>query len=130
MKYLAVRHVLRIHERVIAASGGDPAVRDPGMIDSAVAQPRMTFGGEPLYPTLAEKAAALSYSLNMNHPFVDGNKRTSHAAVEMFLLRNGHEIDASVDEQEAVFLGVAAGMIGREEFVGWVKAHIIRRRYT
>jgi death-on-curing protein len=114
MKYLTVQHVLRIHERIIQASGGNPTVLDIGKIDSAVAQPRMTFGGHALYPTLADKAAALAYSLNMNHPFQDGNKRTSHAAMEMFLLRNGHEIDASVDAQEAIFLGVAAGQVGRD----------------
>jgi death on curing protein len=128
MKYLTVRHILRIHERVIATSGGDPTVLDLGKVDSAVAQPRMTFDGAPLYRTLAEKAAALAFSLNKNHPFQDGNKRTSHAAMEMFLLRNGSEIEASVDEQEAVFVGVAAGTIGREEFTEWVQAHVVPRK--
>src|SRR5690242_5998862 len=109
MKYLAVRHILRIHERIIESSGGTPVILDLGRIDSAVAQPRMTFEGRPLYRTLAEKAAAPAFSLNMNHPFPDGNKRISHAAMELLLLRNGHEIDATEDEQEAVFLGVAAG---------------------
>jgi death-on-curing protein len=127
MRYLSVDQVLRIHARVIAASGDDPTILDRGKIESAVAQPRMTFGGQPLYPTLAEKAGALAFSLNKNHPFQDGNKRTSHAAMEMFLLRNGHEINASVDDQEAMFLGVAAGTIGREQFTEWVKAHLIKR---
>ena len=127
MKYLAVRHVLQIHERVIEASGGGPAILDMDKIDSAVAQPRMTFGGQSLYPTLAEKAAALAFSLNKNHPFQDGNKRTSHAAMEMFLLRNGHEIDGTPDAQEAMFLGVAAGLIPRAAFTEWVKVHLVRR---
>src|SRR3954470_23877905 len=100
MKYLKLSHVLRIHQRVIEQSGGSPAVLDLNKIDSAVAQPRMTFDGEPLYPTLAEKASALGFSLSKNHGFQDGNKRVSHAAVEMFLLRNGYEIDATTDEQE------------------------------
>jgi death on curing protein len=129
MKYLTVRHVLRIHERVIATSGGDPAVLDRDKIDSAVAQPRMTFDGAPLYRTLAEKAAALAFSLNKNHPFQDGNKRTSHAALELFLLRNGYESAASVDEQEAVFVGVAAGTIDREAFTEWVRAHVVPRKH-
>jgi death-on-curing protein len=127
MKYLAVRHILRIHARVIEASGGDPTILDVGRVDSAVAQLRMTFGGQPLYPTLADKAAALAFSLNMNPPFQDGKKRTSHAAMEMFLQRNGHEIDDTVDAQEAVFVGVAAGLISREDFTKWVAAHIVRR---
>src|SRR4051794_18760478 len=103
MRYLTVRQVLRIHQAVIERTGGASAVLDMGRLDSAVAQPRMTFDGQPLYPSLAEKASALAFSLLMNHPFADGNKRTSHAALEMFLLRNGHEIIAPVDEQEAVF---------------------------
>jgi death-on-curing protein len=128
MKYLEVRHVLRIHERVVARTGGDPTVLDLNRLDSAVAQPRMSFGGQQLYPTLADKAAALAFSLSMNHPFLDGNKRTSHAAMEMFLLRNGHELDAPVDEQEAVFLAVAAGTMDPEAFTSWVHAHVIARR--
>jgi death on curing protein len=128
VKYLRVDHVLRIHERVVERSGGAPGVLNPDAVDSAVAQPQMAFGGQDLYPTLAEKAAALAYSLNMNHPFQDGNKRTAHAAMEMFLLRNGHEIEASVEEQERVFLAVAAGEMDREAFAAWVRGAMIGRR--
>ncbi len=64
----------------------------------------MTFDGQELYPTLVEKAAALGFSLVTSHPFVDGNKRLGHAAMETFLLMNGHEIEASVDEQEDLIL--------------------------
>jgi death-on-curing protein len=128
MKYLKVDHVLRIHQRVIETSGGDPAIRDLGLIDSAVAQPRMAFGGQALYPTLVEKAAALGFSLIMNHGFVDGNKRTGHAAMEMFLLRNGYEIHASDDDQEETVLRVAAGLMDREEFTDWLRARLVRKR--
>src|SRR5262249_37906568 len=124
MKYLAVRHVLRIHERVIEQTGGVPTIRDTNGLDSAVAQPRLAFGGQSLYPTLADRAAALAFSLVMNHPFVDGNKRTGQAAMEMFLLRNGREVEAPVGEQEAVFLSVAAGTMEREAFTAWVRAHV------
>jgi death on curing protein len=127
MKFLAVRHVLKIHERVIEQTGGEPAVLDMGRLDSAVAQPRMTFDGQPLYPSLAEKAAALAFSLTKNHPFADGNKRTSHAAMEMFLLRNGQETSAPVDEAEAVFLAVAAGTMTREALAEWVRVHLVPR---
>jgi death-on-curing protein len=87
----------------------------------------MSFDGKPLYPTLIDKAAALAYSLNKNHGFADGNKRVSHAAMEMFLIRNGHEIDAGVDEQESVFLQLAAGEIDRKPFTELVRSHIKRR---
>lgn len=60
----------------------------------------MTFNEEELYPTLAEKAAVLGFSLIQNHPFVAGNKRMGHAAMEIFLILNGFEIEASVEEQK------------------------------
>lgn len=79
-------------------SGGAVGVLNLPALESALAQPRMTFGGEDLYPTLVEKAAALGHSLIANHPFVDGNKRTGHAAMEVFLMVNGCEIQASVKD--------------------------------
>src|SRR4051812_16568264 len=127
MRYLRLDHVLRIHERMIERFGGDPGIRDVNLVDSAVAQPRASFGGESLYPTLAEKAAALGFSLTKNHGFVDGNKRTAAAAVEMFLLRNGHEIDAPVDEHEAIYLGLAANTATREEYLAWLQSRMVRR---
>lgn len=84
----------------------------------------MTFGGFELYPTIIEKASALGFSLIQNHPFIDGNKRIGHAAMEMFLLLNGFEISASVDVQEEVILKVAASEMKREEFTEWFRNHI------
>lgn len=81
----------------------------------------MTFGGKELYPSLLEKAAALGFSIIMNHPFIDGNKRTGHAAAETFLVLNGLEINASVDEQEPLVLAIASGEQGREAFVEWLQ---------
>lgn len=86
----------------------------------------MTFGGQDLYPTLAEKAAALCFSLVQNHPFVDGNKRVGHAATEVFLMLNHFEIQASVDEQEELILSIASGIQSREDLVQWLEAHIIQ----
>ncbi len=94
-----------------------------GLLESAIAQPRMTFGGEDLYPSLLEKAAALGFSPIMNHPFVDGNKRTGHATTETFLILNGLEINGSVDEQEHIVLAIASGELGREAFVEWLRQH-------
>ena len=96
-------------------------------LESALAQPQMTFGGEDLYPTLVDKAAALGYALIKNHPFLDGNKRTGHAAMEVFLVLNGYEIRATVDEQEHVMLQVAANEIDREEFTAWLRTHVVAK---
>jgi death-on-curing protein len=84
----------------------------------------MSFGGIELYATLAEKAAALCYSLVMNHAFVDGNKRIGHAAMETFLIMNGFEMDADVDDAESVILGLAAGELRRAAFTEWVAKHV------
>jgi len=86
-RHLSLREVLTLHERIAARSGGGVGLRDFGMLESALAQPRQTFGGSDLYPTLVEKAAALGFSLIANHPFVDGNKRMGHAAMEIFLAK-------------------------------------------
>jgi len=85
-------------------TGGSVGILDIGALESAVAQPRMTFNNEELYPTVVEKASALGYSIIQDHPFVDGNKRTGHAALETFLVLNGCEISASVDEQTEIIL--------------------------
>jgi death-on-curing protein len=122
IRYLSLEEVLELHRLVLRQSGGLEGVRDLGGLDSAVAQPQMTFDGQDLYPCLPTKAAALGFSLIRNHPFVDGNKRIGHLAMEMFLVLNGHELDAGVDEQERIILGLAAGEVSREEFAGWVRS--------
>ena len=85
----------------------------------------MSFGGQDLYPGLADKAAALGFSLISNHPFIDGNKRIGHAVMEAFLMLNGFELVATVDESERVILAVASGEWSREAFEGWVRVHTV-----
>lgn len=99
-------------------------IRNLSAIESALVQPIMTFGEQELYPTIAEKASAIGFSLIMNHPFADGNKRLGHAAMEVFLVMNGFEINAGIDEQERVILQLASGLIGREEFTVWLSNNI------
>lgn len=127
IRYLTLEEVLELHRLVLEQSGGLGGVRDLGGLDSAVAQPQMTFGGQDLYPGLGEKAAALGFSLVCNHPFVDGNKRVGHAAMETFLVLNEWELVAGVDEQEQVILRLAAGTLRRDEFTAWVKSHLRQR---
>ena len=126
MRYLTLAEVLDLHRRVIEQSGGADGVRDLGRVESAVAQPQMMFGGDELYPTIESKATALCFSLVMNHPFVDGNKRIGHAAVETFLVMNGFELVADVDDAEKAILTVAAGQLSREELLEWVTSHVQR----
>ena len=127
MRYLSLQEVISLHSPLIAQSGGSSGLRDRGALESAVAQPEASFGGEELYPDLASKAAALGHSLIQNHPFVDGNKRIGHAAMEVFLFLNGHEIDASVDEQEQIIIQVASGKVSRIELGEWLREHVVVR---
>jgi death-on-curing protein len=124
MRYLTLNELLEIYRQVMAQSGGAVGIRDLNALEAAVAQPRATYGGEDLYPTQADKAAILGYLLVKNHPFIDGNKRIGHAAMEVFLLLNGYELQAAVDEQEAVILSIAAGQLEREAFTHWLTDHL------
>jgi len=126
MRYLTLAEVLDLHRRVLEQSGGAEGVRDLGGVESAVAQPQMTFGGDELYPTIESKATAFCFSLVMSHPFVDGNKRIGHAAMETFLVMNGYELAANVDAAEKVILTLASGELTREELLEWLTSHISR----
>lgn len=125
MRYLSLEQVLELHAMLVARHGGAPGVRDRALVASAVARPMMSFDGSDLYPTLVDKAAALAHSLVNNHAFVDGDKRVGHAALEVFLLLNGHELDADVDESERVMLGVAAGTLSQEGLTAWVRSRVV-----
>ena len=124
MRYLALAEVVALHRRLLEATGGAAGIRDLGALESALAQPKLTLAGSDLHPTLAEKAAALCFSLVGNHPFVDGNKRVGHAAMETFLVLNGAQIDAGLDEQERVMLDLASGRINRGQLADWLRQHL------
>jgi death-on-curing protein len=124
MRYLNLVEVLALHRQIIEQSKGAMGIRDLGSLESALAQPRMTFAGEDLYPTIVDKASALGFSIVMNHPFIDGNKRTGHATMETFLILNGLEINAYVDEQERVILALASGELERDAFTKWLQGSV------
>ena len=127
MKYITLGEVIELYYQIMATTGGLPGIRDLGALESALAQPRMTFDNKELYPTLEEKAAALGYSLIMNHPFLDGNKRIGHAAMETFLVINGKELKSTIDEQEKVIVNLAADIIDRKVFTEWGRNHIAKK---
>lgn len=128
MKYLSVSDILIIHEKLIHSFGGTNEIRDIGLVESSVAQPRMTFDGKDLYPSIYEKAGILGFSLIKNHAFIDGNKRIGHAAIEIFLLINGYELIDDVDHQEKIILSVASGNLSKEDFIKWLEAKVIKKK--
>ncbi len=124
MRYVTLGEVLELYRRIIQQTGGASGVRSLAALESAVAQPRMTFEEKDLYPTIEAKAGALAFFIIQNHPFVDGNKRCGHAAMETFLVLNGKEIEVPVDEVEKIILAMASGKFSLKDFVDWLAGHI------
>lgn len=124
MTYLTVDEVLEIHREMIRNFGGSSVILDLGKVESAVAQPRMTFGGEDLYPGLLEKAAALWFSLTCNHGFEDGNKRVGYGGMVIFLKMNGHDVRAEVDDKESTCLALADNKRSRADLLDWLTRHV------
>jgi len=117
--HLSAEAVKAIHDEVLAAHGGSSGLRDTALLESAVAAPQATYGGEPLLKDVVEIAAAYLFYLCGNHPFVDGNKRTALASCLVFLEANGRLPDPGlpgleIDAWEALVLDLAASRVDRD----------------
>ena len=118
---IQLNDILELHEQSIKLYGGSMSIRDEGLLQSAIQRPFQTFGGEDLYPTVYEKAAALGESLIENHPFVDGNKRTGALAMFTFLMEYGIEINASNANFYHFVIAISTGEMKFEAIVEWLK---------
>ncbi|MCT7966440.1 type II toxin-antitoxin system death-on-curing family toxin [Laspinema sp. D1] len=123
-RFIQLSQVLDIHNRQINKFGGTSGIRDEGLLDSALAQPQATFGGQLLHPTLPEQAAAYLYHLAKNHPFVDGNKRTAFAVMDTFLRINGYRLDLSPDATYQMVLDVVEDKMSKEALGEFLGKHI------
>ena len=101
MRSLTIAEVLETYQRIMQQSGGLIGIHDMGALESA-----------------------LGFSIIQNHPFIDGNKSTGHAAMAMFLAINGYKINASIDEQYEIILSVASGKLGRDRLAEWLANYI------
>jgi len=124
VEYLSVSQVLALHAQQLRRYGGGAGVRDRGALESALARPAATYGGEDLYPDIADKAAALMHSLALNHPFVDGNKRVAAFAAIVFAESNGQEFLATPDELVDTTLAVAEGKMAIEALAIWFRQRL------
>jgi death-on-curing protein len=122
--------VLFIHARLTDETGGDHLLRDVGLLASAVARPRAVFAGGDLYPSLEAKAAALMQSLILNHPFLDGNKRTGITAAALFLLGNGRRLTADNAELERFTYAVTNGQVSLAGMALWFGGYHRRLRFS
>ena len=128
VEFFTLDEVLSLHADQIARYGGPTLVRDVGLLESALAMPAATIGGELLHASLEEQAAAYLFHLVKNHPFVDGNKRTGLVAMLAFLGLNSLRLDATEDELVELVLGVASGQVSKAEVAVFVKRHAHRMR--
>ena len=131
--YLTAEAVKAIHDEVLSAHGGSSGLRDTALLESAVAAPQATYGGQPLLKEVVEIAAAYLFYLCSNHPFVDGNKRTALAACLVFLEANGRLPDPGlpgreVDAWEALAMDVGASRLDREGTTKRLRALLAKKR--
>ena len=125
IRFLTAEEVEQIHKRVVAEFGGSAGIRDRGLLESAIAQPQMTFGGEYLHPSVPEMAAAYLYHLCGNHPFIDGNKRVGLAAALVFLELNGLRLKAEHDIIEKLVWEIAAGNVSKGHLSEFCITHCV-----
>lgn len=125
-EFLELADILNIHQILIEQVGGMPGVRDEGLLESALSQPKATFFGELLHSTIYKQAAAYLYHLAKNHSFLDVNKRTAYGAMEAFLRLNGYNLDLSNEEAYKMVMQVAQGKISKEELSSFLEQHIRR----
>lgn len=123
-RFLSVDDVLLLHAIAIEDQGGDPSLRDRGLLESAVATPSQQFGGRYLHEDIPAMAAAYAFHICKNHPFVDGNKRAATAAMIVFLSDNGWSFDATADEAEPAIVQLAAGSLDKQAFTEWARRHM------
>ena len=125
MKTLTKQLILTLQEQLVQESGGEPGLRDEGLLDSALATPFQSFDGVELYPSVVEKATRLGYGLVANHAFQDGNKRIGTHAMLVFLVLNGLELEYKDEDLIAIILEVAAGGVNYATLLDCVKSHLV-----
>lgn len=123
MKRLSTRLITKIHDELIAETGGSYGIRDAALLDSAVNAPYHTLDGQYLYPTQQAKAARLCCSIIGNHPFMDGNKRIGIAAMIVFLGINGISLNSEDSELVDLGIGIADGSIDCDTLTKWIIRH-------
>lgn len=123
MILLTTEEVIMLHDKLLAATGGLPGLRDRGLLESAVRSVDAGFEDVELYPTVEEKAARLAYTLISNHPFADGNKRAGILAMLMTLRLNSVKLRYTQQELIALGLDAAKGKAKYKEILRWVCLH-------
>jgi len=120
---IPIKEVEQLHRILIDKFGGSHGIRDNSALESALARPFQTFDGKELYASVLDKAASLIESILINHPFIDGNKRTGYTLLRLFLIRNGIDITSSRDNKYEFVIDIASGTLKYEGIVSWLTAN-------
>ena len=120
---LTVSEILRLHQKLLDATGGLSGTRDLGLLESAVYSANQVFGEEEAYPTVEQRAARLAYAITQNHPFVDGNKRIGMLVMLMTLRLNHVQIQYTQAELIQLGLSVADNSYRYEDILTWINNH-------
>ena len=120
--WLDIEIAMAIHDRQLAEHGGGSGVRDPGMLESALARPINAWAYGADDP--ADLAAAYAFGVARNHPFVDGNKRTAWVLARLFLALNGHALRFAASDAVGVMLALAAGKLSDSELADWLRQRL------
>ena len=121
---ISVQEVESIHNILIDTFGGSKGIRDLGLLESALARPFATFQITDLYPSPIDKAAALLESLVINHPFIDGNKRTAYTLMRLILLENQMDINASQEEKYNLVISASTGQYRFDDIRNWISRNL------
>jgi len=116
---IPTQEILTIHKTLIDTFGGSPGVRDLPALESALARPFQQYDGADLYESILQKAAALVESLLINHPFVDGNKRTGYTTLRLFLLQHSLDFNEQADRYKFV-IDIASGQLKYDDILTWL----------
>ena len=124
IEFLPKHIIIYFHQQIISLYGGTLGLRDEGLLDSALEQPRAMFDGSYLHDSLVKMAAAYGFHICNNHPFIDGNKRVALVAMDAFLQKNGFEISSSEKDIYEIMMNLASGTITKADLTDRLEANI------
>ena len=122
--FLTLEEAISLQQRLVEEFGGSSGIRDMGLLQSALAMPAATLGGQFLHSGLADMGAAYLFHLVQNHPFIDGNKRIGATAARVFLMMNGAAFEPDETEYGDLVLAVASGKLDKNEVIAFFKRHV------
>ena len=127
IKFLDKETLLAFHEDQVRMYGGKQGLRDEGLLESALAQPEASYGGDYVHKTIFVMAAAYGFHICKNHPFYDGNKRTALIAMYTFLFVNGYRLKADKKSLYAIVMDLASGKVEKEELAAYLEEYTEER---